>query len=188
VDSAWYLVNRSPTLALVDKTLHEVWTGKNFSLKHLRVFGCDAYVHVPRENNSKIENKFEKCIFNGDKDGLKCYQLWNPVTNNTIYSWDVAFREVKYVPKYEFQQKREEPNTIELELEVEELASTKEAKTEEEEPLLDTWSLRLWYFINYIVNIKLGIWRVLGEFQDSSKLLEEETKSHILYVFIYGPR
>eukprot|EP00253_Pinus_taeda_P025583 PITA_25583 len=49
VDTACYLVNKSPSSVLEDKTPQEVWTGKKLSLSHLRVFGCDAYVHVPRE-------------------------------------------------------------------------------------------------------------------------------------------
>ena len=49
VDTACYLVNRSPSSALDDKTPQKVWTGKKPSLSHLRVFGCDAYVHVPKK-------------------------------------------------------------------------------------------------------------------------------------------
>eukprot|EP00253_Pinus_taeda_P001900 PITA_01900 len=65
VEIACYLVNRSPSLALEDKTLQEVWTGKKPSLSHLKVFGCDAYVHVPKEKRTKLDNKYEKCIFIG---------------------------------------------------------------------------------------------------------------------------
>ena len=46
VETTCYLVNRSPSSALENKTPHEVWTGKKPSLSHLRVFGCDAYVHL----------------------------------------------------------------------------------------------------------------------------------------------
>jgi hypothetical protein len=44
VGTTCYLVNRSPSSTLDDKTPHEVWFGKKPSLQHLRVFGCDAYV------------------------------------------------------------------------------------------------------------------------------------------------
>ena len=49
VETSFYLVNRSPSSALEDKTPQEVWTGKKPSISHLSVFGCDAYVHVPKE-------------------------------------------------------------------------------------------------------------------------------------------
>jgi hypothetical protein len=66
-----YLVNRSP-----EKTPHEVWTGKKPSLTHLNMFGCDAYIHVPKENRSKLDKNVEKYIFIGYKDGLKGYNIW----------------------------------------------------------------------------------------------------------------
>jgi hypothetical protein len=78
VGTASYLVNRSPSSALDDKTPQEVWTGKAPSLTHLKVFSCNAYVHVPKENMSKMDKKVEKCIFIGYKDGLKGYKIWNP--------------------------------------------------------------------------------------------------------------
>ena len=55
VSTACYLVNRSPSSALDDKTPHEVWTENKPSLQHLRVFGCDSYVHVLKENRSWIK-------------------------------------------------------------------------------------------------------------------------------------
>ena len=75
VETACYLVNRSPTSSLIDKTPQELWNGKKPSIKHLKVFGCDAYVHVPKEKRSKLDNKYEKCIFIGYKDGMKGYKL-----------------------------------------------------------------------------------------------------------------
>jgi hypothetical protein len=53
VGTACYSVNQSPSSTLDDKTPHEVWTGKKPSLTHVRVFGCDAYVHVLKENMDK---------------------------------------------------------------------------------------------------------------------------------------
>ena len=62
VETTCYL-NRSPSSALEDKTPQEVWTGKKPSLSHLKVFGCDAYVHVRKEKRTKLDSKSEKCIF-----------------------------------------------------------------------------------------------------------------------------
>ena len=53
---------------LEDRTPQEVWNGNKPSLSHLRVFGCDAYGHVPKEKRTKLDSKFEKCIFIGCKD------------------------------------------------------------------------------------------------------------------------
>jgi hypothetical protein len=86
VGIAYYLVNRSPSSMLDDKTPHEVWIGKKPYLTHLRVFGCDAYVHIPKENKSKLDKKAEKFIFIGYKYGLKGYKLWNPKTKKVVYS------------------------------------------------------------------------------------------------------
>ena len=57
VDTACYLKNRSPTSALVDKTPYEVWFGQKPYVAHLRVFGCEAFVHVPKEKRIKLDNK-----------------------------------------------------------------------------------------------------------------------------------
>ena len=109
VETACYLVNRSPTSALIDKTPQEVWNGKKPSIKHLKVFGCDAYVHVPKEKRSKLDNKSKKCILNGYKDVMKGYNLWNPITKKTIYIRYVVFRDVKEVPRQEVNPMEKEP-------------------------------------------------------------------------------
>jgi hypothetical protein len=128
-----YLVNRWPSLMLDDKTPHEVLYGKKSSLQHLRVFGCDAYLHVPKENRSKLDKKDEKCIFIGYKYGVKGYNLWNPETKKTVYSRDVVFREVKDVSKQEFLLMQDKPEKIELELDDPKSESSKGEEAEEEE-------------------------------------------------------
>jgi hypothetical protein len=39
---ACYLVNRSPSSTLDDKTPQELWTRKKPSLTHIKLFGCEA--------------------------------------------------------------------------------------------------------------------------------------------------
>jgi uncharacterized linocin/CFP29 family protein len=57
------------------KKLHTRYGLVRNPLEHLRVFSCDAYVHVSKENRSKLDNKAEKCIFVGYKDGIKGYKI-----------------------------------------------------------------------------------------------------------------
>ena len=71
---------------MVDETPQEVWTGKKPSIKHLKVFGCGAYVHAPKEKMSKLDKKYAKYIFIGYKYDMKGYKLWNHVTKETSYS------------------------------------------------------------------------------------------------------
>jgi hypothetical protein len=94
VNTTRYLVNMSPSSVLVDTTPNEVWFGKKPSVSHLKVFGCDAFVHVPKEKRSKLDKKAVKCIFIGYKEGMKGYQLWDPASKRTVYNRDVVFTEV----------------------------------------------------------------------------------------------
>jgi hypothetical protein len=126
VGTACYLVNRSPLSMLDDKTPQEVWTSKEPSLTHLKVFGYDAYVHVPKENRSKLDKKAKKCIFIVYKYGLKGYKLWNPETKKVVYSRDVVFRGMKDVVKHEVLPSKEELEKIEFDLKDEESDSTEE--------------------------------------------------------------
>ena len=47
--TATYLCNHSPTNAVQDETPYEAWTGSKPNVSHLRIFGCDAYAHVPKD-------------------------------------------------------------------------------------------------------------------------------------------
>ena len=43
-----HVINLSPSAAKGLKVAQEVWTGKTPHYDHLRVFGCEAYAHVPK--------------------------------------------------------------------------------------------------------------------------------------------
>jgi hypothetical protein len=73
------MVNRSPSSTLVDSLHMRYGLVRKASLSHLKVFGCDAFVHVPKEKRNKLDNKAIKCIFIGYKDGMKGYKLWDLV-------------------------------------------------------------------------------------------------------------
>ena len=65
VEIACYLLNISPSSTLENKIPQEVWTGKKPSLSHLMVFGCDAYVHVPKEERTRLDSKYESASLLG---------------------------------------------------------------------------------------------------------------------------
>ena len=50
-------------------------------------------VDIPKERRNKLDNKLEKCIFIGYKEGVKGYHMWNPITRIVVYSRDVILRE-----------------------------------------------------------------------------------------------
>ena len=63
VNMAVYLINRSPRISLEGKVAEEIWTGVDFDLLNLKIFGCPAYVLIPSDERSKLDSKSKKCIF-----------------------------------------------------------------------------------------------------------------------------
>lgn len=60
-----YLQNRSPHKILEDKTLEEAFTGVKPDIRHLRIFGCPVYIHVPEEKRMNFEPSGENGVFVG---------------------------------------------------------------------------------------------------------------------------
>jgi hypothetical protein len=83
------LINRSPTTTLGGGIPKEVWTSKRVNDSHLKLFGCEAFVHIPKENRTKIDDKSMKCIFLGYVDGGFGYRLWDQDKNKVIRRRDV---------------------------------------------------------------------------------------------------
>ena len=93
VRTACYLINRSPTTALDGSIPEEVWIGKNLNYSHLKIFGCEEFVHIPKENRTKLDDQSMKCIFLGYADEDFGYYLWDLVKHKIIRSMDVIFNE-----------------------------------------------------------------------------------------------
>ncbi|KAG8491046.1 hypothetical protein CXB51_014200 [Gossypium anomalum] len=66
--TAYFLINRSPSVTIEKKTPQEVWSGNPANYSDLKIFGCPAYAHV---DNGKLEPRFIKCVFLGYKAGVK---------------------------------------------------------------------------------------------------------------------
>ena len=106
------LINLSPSAPLDDDVPERVWTGKDVSYKHLRVFGCRAFVHIPKDERSKLDNKARECIFLGYAHEDFGYRLWDLVSHKIIRSRDVTFLEDQIVDGVEKDEKPQECDEI----------------------------------------------------------------------------
>jgi len=97
VSMAVYLKNRTPTCSVVGKTPYEAWNGsrKMPSLKHLRVFGCLAFVHLLKEKRKKLEYRATRGIFVGYSISTKQYFVYDPLATTLHSTRVVVFREGK---------------------------------------------------------------------------------------------
>ncbi|GBP89221.1 Retrovirus-related Pol polyprotein from transposon TNT 1-94 [Eumeta japonica] len=71
VSTAAYITNRCPTRALSYATPEEMWSGKKPNVSHLKIFGCEAMVKIPKEKLRKLDSKASKMIFIGYSDTTK---------------------------------------------------------------------------------------------------------------------
>src|SRR6266480_4131098 len=94
-DTVVYLKNRSPTTA-VATTPYELWHGIKPNLSHLKIIGSTAYVHVPKEKQTKLDIHSHKGILVG-YGGTNQYKIWDLTRNDVVVSRDVLFIEGKPV-------------------------------------------------------------------------------------------
>ncbi|KAG6779810.1 hypothetical protein POTOM_016210 [Populus tomentosa] len=83
------MINLSPLVPLDFDVPDIVWKGKDVSYAHLRVFGCRAFVHFPRDERSKLDSKTKQCIFLGSEDDEFGYRLWDPKEKKIVRSRDL---------------------------------------------------------------------------------------------------
>jgi hypothetical protein len=88
-----YIQNRCPHAILKDKTLEEVFSGIKPKVRNLRIFGCLVYIHVPKENMTKMEPSRKKGDFLGYNENSKAYRIYVPVQRQIEVSGDVTFHE-----------------------------------------------------------------------------------------------
>ena len=91
--TSMYIINRIRTSSLDGVTPYEEWYLKKPNVRHFKVFGCLAYVHVPNKNIKKLDAKSESCIFIGYSESSKAYRLYYRKTRKIIISRDVIFDE-----------------------------------------------------------------------------------------------
>ena len=89
------LENRTPTQSVVGKTPYEAWHGRKPIVKHLCLFRCLAFFHVPKEKQQKLDYRATPGIFVGYGISTKQYFVYDPLAKTLHRSRDVVFREGK---------------------------------------------------------------------------------------------
>jgi hypothetical protein len=93
IATAAHITNRLPSSAASQRSPYELWTGHLPDVRHLRVFGCRAYAHVPDQKRRKFDPKATTCIFLGYATEQKGYRLQDEATGKIFISRDVSFDE-----------------------------------------------------------------------------------------------
>jgi len=75
INCANYIINRTPTKVLKNITPEEAWSSIKPDVSHFRVFGSEAWAHIPDEKHKALEPKSEKCTFVGYSEDVKGYRL-----------------------------------------------------------------------------------------------------------------
>ena len=96
--TASYLINRMPSKVLQYSTPLECFkkifpeSRVNSDLP-LKIFGCTAYVHIPKKSRSKLDPRAEKYVFVGYAPNQKGYKFFNPLTRKVFVTMDATFLE-----------------------------------------------------------------------------------------------
>ena len=90
---ACYLINRTPTRILHDKSPFEVLNKTKPSLDHLRVFGCVCFVHVSGDTRNKLDPTSKRAMFLGYSPTQKGYKCYVEETMRVLVSRNVKFFE-----------------------------------------------------------------------------------------------
>ena len=74
-------------------TPYEAWTGDKPNVNNLRIFGCNAYAHVPKDERGKMDLKTKRCIFLGYGETTNGYRLYYEEKRRVFFCRDVVFDE-----------------------------------------------------------------------------------------------
>uniref|UniRef100_A0A803NM80 Retroviral polymerase SH3-like domain-containing protein n=1 Tax=Cannabis sativa TaxID=3483 RepID=A0A803NM80_CANSA len=93
---AVYLINRTPSGLLQNKTPFEILFGHTPTFDELKVFGCLAFAHNQNAKGNKFAPRSRKCVFIGYPYGKKGWKLYDLQTGDIFVSRDVKFHENEF--------------------------------------------------------------------------------------------
>jgi hypothetical protein len=74
-------------------TPEEAFTGRRPDVKHIRIFGCLTYSHVPSEKRTKLDPTTQQGILIRYSKVSKAYHIYIPSFRRVVVSRDVTFEE-----------------------------------------------------------------------------------------------
>jgi transposase InsO family protein len=92
VSTAVYLLNRTTNRRLKGVTPFELWKGFKPDLRHIRIFGTEAWKKVDSIARKKFDDKSERRILVGYENN-KSYRLLDPQSGKIEVSCSVIFNE-----------------------------------------------------------------------------------------------
>ena len=97
VSTTSYLINQSPSMEINCKIPKEVWIGHPCDYSNLKIFGCETYALTPKNQCSKLDDMWKKCIFVGYDDITKGCRLWDPTSHKIVIREDVILDEYSLI-------------------------------------------------------------------------------------------
>ncbi|XP_074299664.1 uncharacterized protein LOC141630814 [Silene latifolia] len=94
--TAVFLINRTSSPLIDNKTPYECLYGLSPSYANLRVFGCLAFAHNQNARGDNFEKRGRKCIFVGYPSDKKGWKLFDLETESYFISRDVIFHETSF--------------------------------------------------------------------------------------------
>ena len=70
-----YVQKCTPHRVLENKILEEVFSNKKPKVNHLKIFSCLVYIHIPKEERTKLDPSGKKGIFVGYSESSKAYRI-----------------------------------------------------------------------------------------------------------------
>jgi len=96
LETAAFTLNKVPSKS-VERTPHEMWTGKSPRLSFLKIWGCEAY--VKRLTSDKLHPKSDKCYFVGYPRETKGYYFYNREEQKVFVARNGVFLEKEFLLK-----------------------------------------------------------------------------------------
>jgi hypothetical protein len=112
-----------------EKTPYELWIGQKPNLKHLRVFGSTAFVHIPKQMTTKLEPRSKKMLFVGYDGESSNYRVFDPVSKKVSVSRDVVDERTEDADEREEEDEFQEATEEVADMEVQELQQETSQRT-----------------------------------------------------------